>query len=151
MKRSLLLLILTLAGAAIGVVTYHFWLSPRARIKSVVEDTARAFLANNQQAILDNISPEFEHRSITKPMVEVNLAAYFREFQSTKVILSDHCIQVRGNQAIDSTGAVVLASRQGERFFILGSFASPVPIAIRLKKHRQWQISGVEGLNLERF
>lgn len=149
MKRSLLLVIL--AGATIGVVAYHVWLSPRARVISVVNDTARAFLANDQQAILDNISPEFEHRSITKPMVEANLAAYFMEFQSTKVILSDHRIQVRGNQAVDSTGAVVLASRQGERFFILGSFASPVPIAIRLKKHRQWQISGVDGLNLERF
>lgn len=151
MRRSLLLVMVALAGVAVGTVVYQLWLSPRARVKSVVEDTARAFLANDQQAILDNISPEFEHRSITKSMVEANLAAYFREFQDTKVILGGHRIQVRGDQAVDSTGAVVLASRQGERFFILGSFASPVPIAIRLKKHRQWQISGVEGLNLERF
>lgn len=138
-----------LMALIIFAIVYNGWLSPKARVKAVVERTTKAFLTKNKALILDNIAPDFYCDPFDKPKVDTSLTLFFREFEKAKVILDDQRVYVNGNEAIDTIGVIVLVGRGGEQGFILGSFGNPALLTLKLKKHKKWQIIGVEGLKIE--
>ncbi len=137
-----------LMALIIFVIVYNSWLSPKARVKATVERTTKAFLTKNKTLILDNIALDFYCDSFDKPKVDTSLALFFREFEKTKVILSEQKIHVTNDEAMDTIGVIVLVGRGGEQGFILGSFGNPARLTLKLKKRKKWQITGVEGLKI---
>jgi len=145
----MILIASALAVVITVIVIYQGWLSPRARVKATVEQTTKAFLTKNKTMIMDNISSDFDSYPFTKPKIDTSLTVFFREFEKTKIILDDQKIHVRKDEAIDTIGVIVIVSRGGEQGFILGSFGNPALLTLKLKKHKKWQIIGVEGLKIE--
>lgn len=142
----MILIASVLMALIIYAIVYNGWLSPKARVKAVVERTTKAFLTKNKTLILDNISPDFDSHPFTKPKIDTSLTLFFREFEKTKIVLDDQKVQVTGDEAVDTIGVIVIVSRGGEQGFILGSFGNPAWLTLKLKKHKKWQIIGVEGL-----
>ena len=149
LKNKIILAAAVLMALIIFAIVYNGWLSPKARVKAVVEQTTKAFLTKNKALILDNISPDFDRYPFTKPKIDTSLTLFFREFEKTKIVLDDQRVYVNGNEAIDTIGVIVVVSRGGEQGFILGSFGNPALLTLKLKKRKKWQIIGVEGLKIE--
>lgn len=148
-KTKIILITSALIAVIIFTVIYNGWLSPRARVKSTVERTTKAFLTKNRTLILDNISPDFNSYPFTKPKIDTSLTLFFREFEKAKITLNDQKVLVKGDEAVDTIGIIVVVSRGGEQGFILGSFGNPALLTLKLKKRKKWQIIGVEGLKIE--
>jgi hypothetical protein len=148
LKNKIILAATVLVAFIIFAIIYNGWLSPKARVKSTVEQTTKAFLTKNQALILDNIASDFYCDPFDKPKVDTSLTLFFREFEKTKVVLDDQRVYVKGNEAIDTIGVIVLVGRGGEQGFILGSFGNPARLTLKLKKRKKWQITGVEGLKI---
>jgi len=149
LKNKIILVLIAILLVVICLAVYDNFFSPRARVKAVVERTTKAFLTKNKALILEGISPDFDRYPFTKPKIDTSLTLFFREFEKTKVILDDQRVYVNGNEAIDTIGVIVLVGRGGEQGFILGSFGNPALLTLKLKKHKKWQIIGVEGLKIE--
>ncbi|HAD82383.1 MAG: hypothetical protein A2509_08385 [Candidatus Edwardsbacteria bacterium RIFOXYD12_FULL_50_11] len=147
-KNRIVLAAIVLAVLIVFAVIYNNWLSPKAKVKAVVEQTTKAFLIKNKALIMENISPDFYCDPFDKPKVDTSLTLFFREFEKAKVTLNDQKVQVTGDEATDTIGVIVVVSRGGEQGFILGSFGNPARLTLKLKKRKKWQITGVEGLKI---
>jgi len=147
-KNRVILIASALAVVIILIMIYNGWMSPKARVKATVERTTKAFLTKNKALILDNISQDFYCDPFDKPKVDTSLTLFFREFEKTKVTLNDQKVLVKGDEAVDTIGVIVVVSRGGEQGFILGSFGNPAKLTLKLKKRKKWQITGVEGLKI---
>ena len=147
-KNRIVLAAIVLAALIVFAVIYNFWLSPRAKVKATVEKTTKAFLTKNKILILDNIASDFYCAPFDKSKVDTSLTIFFREFEKAKVTLNDQKVLVKGDEAVDTIGVIVVVSRGGEQGFILGSFGNPAKLTLKLKKRKKWQITGVEGLKI---
>ena len=147
-RKRAILIASVLAVAIIFAVIYNGWLSPKARVKAAVERTTKAFLTKNKILILDNIASDFYCDPFTKPKIDTSLTLFFREFEKVKVTLNDQKVLVKGAEAVDTIGVIVVVSRGGEQGFLLGSFGNPAKLTLKLKKRKKWQIIGVEGLKI---
>jgi uncharacterized membrane protein len=148
-QRSAVLAAGSLAALLALGAFYDLWLSPGARVKATVEKTTKAFWAKDRVLILENIGHDFYCHPFDKAKADTALNLFFREFEKVRVTSGGHKIKVTGDEAVDTIGVIVLVSRGGEQGFILGSFGNPVPLTLKLKKRKKWQIIGVEGLKTE--
>lgn len=150
MKRQTFTIACCIAVIAMGagILAYHLWFSPQARIKAAVEKAAQAFLARDKAAILGIISDDFDQDGLTKDKINLALTQFFMEFERIKVVTDDQKVMVNGNTAVDTVKVIVVVTRRGEQGFALGSFGNPYPVTLKLKRQKWWQVTRIEGVSL---
>ena len=146
-KRQAIIIPAIVVAVLIGVIlAYQQWWSPQAKVRILVDHTARAFADKDPQKVLEAITPDFEQDGMTKEKLGAALVIFYAEFDKAKVTMSDQKISMTGDQAVDSIKVVVVVSRGGEQGYLLGQFGNPAALAVKLKRRSRWLITGVDGL-----
>jgi hypothetical protein len=146
LKNKTILLLTAVLLVVIWLTVYNNFFSPAARVKSVMERTARSFLKKDRAFIMSNIDEEFSQGAMTRAKADTALTLFFMEFEKVKVVMDDQKILVQDGTAVDTIKVMVIVTRSGEQGFLLGSFGNPRTLAVKFKHRDKWRITGVEGL-----
>jgi hypothetical protein len=105
------------AFAVAAVLAYSHYLSPRARVRGMVMEMARAFEQEDVNRVMDPISKDYRDSSnLVRADVEDFLVFYFEEREDIKVDIKSVRVMITGEQARAFVrGTITFTTRAGQR------------------------------------